>query len=516
MSLARIASVAAIGVDAFPVEVEVDVSGGLPAIVTVGLPDTAVKESRDRVKAALTNAKYKFPNRRVTINLAPADIRKEGPAYDLPIALGILIASEQVECDFVNEFVVLGELSLDGRVRPVTGALPAAIAARDLGRRRMIVPVENAAEAAVVPEVRVYGVSRVSEAVGLLAGKAVVEREKPDLLSILQARAASSQLDFAEVRGQEHVRRALTVSAAGGHNVVMVGPPGSGKSMMASRLPGILPPMTLDEAVETTKVHSISGLIPPGVPLVSARPFRAPHHTVSYAGLVGGGGGNVGKITPGEVSLAHNGVLFMDELPEFDRKAKEALRTPLENGEITIVRAGMSLCFPARFMLVAAMNPCPCGYLTDPKKPCSCTTNQVRNYLGRVSGPLMDRIDIHIEVPPVPYKDLASRTRSASSKDIRDVVMRARAVQQERFGDAGWYTNAQIPDRHARDACRMNKDAELLLRQAVTELGFSARAYARIIRVARTVADIEGAEVIGPAHVSEAIQYRSLDRTGWA
>jgi magnesium chelatase family protein len=508
--------VAAIGVDAFPVEVEVDVSGGLPAIVTVGLPDTAVKESRDRVKAALTNATYKFPNRRVTINLAPADIRKEGPAYDLPIALGILIASEQVVCDFVDEFVVIGELSLDGRVRPVTGALPAAIAARDLGRRRMIVPLENAPEAAVVPEVNVYGVSRISEAVGLLAGRSTARKEKPDLLSILRTRAEASQLDFSEVRGQEHVRRALTVAAAGGHNVIMVGPPGSGKSMMASRLPGILPPMTIDEAVETTKVHSIAGLIPPGVPLVSTRPFRAPHHTVSYAGLVGGGGGSVGKITPGEVSLAHNGVLFMDELPEFDRKAKEALRTPLEDGEITIVRAAMSLCFPARFMLVAAMNPCPCGYLTDPKKPCSCTTNQVRNYLGRVSGPLLDRIDIHIEVPPVPYKDLASRAPGASSKDVRDVVMRARSVQHARFDTAHWHTNAQIPDKNARDVCRLSKDAELLLRQAVTELGFSARAYARIIRVARTVADIDGKQVIGPEHVSEAIQYRSLDRTGWA
>jgi magnesium chelatase family protein len=516
MPLAKIASVAPVGVDAVPVEVEVDVSGGLPSIVTVGLPDAAVKESRDRVKAALTNAGYRFPNRRITINLAPADIRKEGPAYDLPIALGLLVASEQITGEFADEFVVLGELALDGRVRPVTGALPAAMAARAAGRKRMIVPAENAAEAAVVPELMVHGVATVSEAVALLAGRSTARPVKPDLLGALQAREAGAQLDFADVRGQEHVRRALTVAAAGGHNVIMVGSPGSGKSMMASRLPSILPPMTLDEAIETTKIHSIAGLVPPGMPIVAARPFRAPHHTVSYAGLVGGGGGATGQITPGEVSLAHNGVLFMDELPEFDRKAKEALRTPLEDGSICIVRAGMSLRFPARFMLVAAMNPCPCGYFADPKRPCSCTTNQVRTYIGRVSGPLMDRIDIHVEVPPVPYKDLASRRAGASSEEIRGEVIRTREVQQRRFQGTGVYTNAQIPDRHARQACALAADAELLLRQAVTELGFSARAYTRILRVARTIADMAGVETIAAAHISEAIQYRSLDRTGWA
>ena len=521
MPHASIASAAALGVEAVPVEVELDVTGGLPAVQIVGLPDAAVREARDRVKSALTNSGYRFPNRRITINLAPADIRKAGPVYDLPIALGLLVASEQVDAYAAPEFMVLGELALDGRVRPVAGALPAALAAREAGKKRMIVPAGNAPEAAVVREVEVFGVSTLAEAVGLIAGELTVEATPFDERGALSGVAVASELDFAEVRGQEHVRRALTVAAAGGHNVIMIGPPGAGKSMMAKRIPTILPAMTLEEAIETTKVHSTAGVMEPGRPLVPVRPFRAPHHTASYAGLIGGGGGSGGTIRPGEVSLAHNGVLFLDEIPELDRRAREALRQPLEEGSITIVRAAQSLRFPARFMFVAAMNPCPCGYLTDPKKPCSCTPRQVRNYLNRVSGPLFDRIDIHIEVPPVPYQDLASKRPGSGSAEIRAEVAAARRVQHQRFADlnglegATVYTNAQIPDKRAREVCSLSADAEFLLKQAVTELGFSARAYARILRVSRTIADLAGEEGIGSAHVSEAIQYRSLDRTGW-
>ncbi len=503
--LATVLSSALHGIDALPVEVEVDLGGGLPRFAIVGLGGS-VKESRARVRTAMRNAGYRFPQHRVVVNLAPAGVKKEGSAYDLPIALGILAASGSVPAERLHEYVVLGELSLDGRIKPIRGALPTAAAARVRGLRGVLLPPQNAAEAAVIQGIEVISVGTLAEAFEFLRG----ERECPPTRVDLQAVVAEhgvADADFSDVKGQDHVKRALEVAAAGGHNVILIGPPGSGKTMLAKRLPTILPAMTLDEALEATRVHSVMGLMDER-PIIAVRPFRAPHHTISDAGLVGGG--SVPR--PGEVSLAHHGVLFLDELPEFRRNVLEVLRQPLEERRITISRVAGSITYPANIMLVAAMNPCPCGFLGDPKKDCTCTPLQVQRYRARVSGPLLDRIDIQIEVPAVRYRQLAERTPGESSAEIRERVEAARHVQLRRFAGRSIFCNAQMTARDLRRSCTPAADAERLLETAMTKLALSARAYTRILKVARTIADLAGAETITATHVGEAIQYRSLDR----
>jgi magnesium chelatase family protein len=506
--LAKVMSAAVLGIDAYPVEVEVDIaSRGLPFFSTVGLPDAAVKESKERVRAALKNTGFDFPLKQVIVNLAPADIKKEGSAYDLPIAIGMLIAEGVLTQEQVNGYLIVGELALDGRVKSVRGALSMAVLARRSACRGLIVPPDNADEAAVVESLPVYGLRTLPEVVEFLGGRA--ERQ-PVAIDVREAFASCSVYaeDFAEVRGQEHAKRALEVAAAGGHNIVMIGPPGSGKTMLARRLPSILPQMSFDESIETTKIHSIMGLIRQGQPLIATRPFRSPHHTISDAGLIGGG--QVPR--PGEVSLSHHGVLFLDELPEFKRNVLEALRQPLEDGSVTISRAVSSLTYPASLMLVAAMNPCKCGFHGDPLHPCQCTPHQVQTYRSRVSGPLMDRMDIHIEVPAIKFKEIADDRPSEPSEHIRARVTRARVIQQQRFGSDGIYANAQMKPRHIRKHCRIDESSQQLMETAMSRLGLSARAYNRVLKVSRTIADLEASEAIASHHIAEAIQYRSLDR----
>ena len=510
--LTKIFGAAVHGIDAIIVTIEVSVDTGIGYTI-VGLPDAAVKESNERIRTALKQCGQNFPHRQVVINMSPADVRKEGAAYDLPLAIGILAADGKINSDRLGRFMIMGELSLDGSVLPIKGALPMAIKARELGYDGFIVPKANVKEAAVVNNIDIYGVESMNEVIDFFNGKCRLIPTKINTREEFFSTVCNYDYDFSEVRGQENVKRAFEVACAGGHNIILVGSPGSGKSMMAKRLPSILPPLSLQEALETTKIHSVAGKLERGATLMTRRPFRSPHHTISPVALVGGGT----YPTPGEISLAHNGILFLDELPEFSRQVLEVMRQPLEDRHITISRAKYSIDYPASFMLVASMNPCPCGYYGHPTKQCVCPPGAVRKYLSKISGPLLDRIDIQIEVSPVQFDEMASSTPGESSATIRDRVVKAREIQQRRFKDEkGIHCNAQMNSRLIRQYAQPDAKGLEMLKDAMTRLSMSARAYDRILKVARTIADLAGDEQIMPRHLQEALSYRNLDRENWA